>query len=77
MYGAEEVFAPEARSLVKVLREAVGNKRVKVLEEGSWIHAWPVVKFFLGDGREERLSGLRAMVGFMRDRGAGEGIGSE
>ena len=77
VYGAEEVFAPEARSLVKVLREAVGNKRVKVLEEGSWIHAWPVVKFFLGDGREERLSGLRAMVGFMRDRGAGEGIGSE
>ncbi|KAK1093380.1 hypothetical protein LTR48_002459 [Friedmanniomyces endolithicus] len=66
VYGAEEVFAPDARELVAVLKK--GGIPVEVLEEKGWIHAWPVVKLFLCNSQAERQSGLRAMVKFMRER---------
>lgn len=66
VYGAEEVFAPEARDLIALLKKA--GKSVEEYEERGWIHAWPVVRLFLCSGQQERLSGLRAMVGFMRER---------
>ena len=66
VYGAEEVFAPEAKELIRLLKNAGAD--VEVHEEKGWIHAWPVVKLFLCNGQEERLSGLRSMVGFMRER---------
>ncbi|TKA82792.1 hypothetical protein B0A55_01772 [Friedmanniomyces simplex] len=66
VYGAEEVFAPDARDLVALLKKA--GITAEVLEEKGWTHAWPVVKLFLCNGQEERQSGLRAMVGFMRER---------
>ncbi|KAK5127954.1 hypothetical protein LTR85_005071 [Meristemomyces frigidus] len=66
VYGAEEVFAPEAKDMIALLRQA--GLSVEEHEEEGWIHAWPVVKLYLGNGQEERLSGLRAVVGFMRER---------
>ncbi|KAK4949315.1 hypothetical protein LTR10_011933 [Elasticomyces elasticus] len=66
VYGAEEVFASDARDLVTMLRR--GGMAVEALEEQGWIHAWPVVKLFLCNGQDERQSGLRAMVDFMRER---------
>ncbi|EMC98949.1 hypothetical protein BAUCODRAFT_84891 [Baudoinia panamericana UAMH 10762] len=66
VYGAEEVFAPVAKEMVKLLRET--GAQVEVLEEKGWIHAWPVVKLFLCNDQEERLSGLRPMVRFTRER---------
>ncbi|KAK0325412.1 hypothetical protein LTR54_005053 [Friedmanniomyces endolithicus] len=66
VYGAEEVFAPDAKELVAVLKK--GGIPVEVLKEKGWIHAWPVVKLFLCNSQEERQSGLRAMVKFMRER---------
>ncbi|PNS16118.1 hypothetical protein CAC42_4519 [Sphaceloma murrayae] len=60
IYGEEEVFAPEARTLASVLRKA--GTEVEVHEERGWIHAWPVVKLFLCDTQEERQSGLRRIV---------------
>ena len=37
---------------------------VHVTEHGEkgWIHAWPVVKLFLCNSQEERLSGLKKIV---------------
>lgn len=67
VFGAEEAFAPEARSLAGFLREEVQTE-VAVLEEKGWIHAWPVVKLFLCDGQEERQSGLRSIVKVMKSR---------
>lgn len=67
VYGSEEVFAPDARALIGTLHEATG-KDVEVLEEKGWIHAWPVVKLFLCGSGEERVGGLRKMVGFMKAR---------
>lgn len=58
--GAEEVFAPDTRDLISRLRKA--GTEVHAHEEQGWIHAWPVVKLFLGNGREERLGGLRGIV---------------
>ncbi|RMY74924.1 hypothetical protein D0863_02937 [Hortaea werneckii] len=63
VYGAEEVFAPEAKDLIALLRD-VGVK-VEEHEEAGWIHAWPVVKLFLCNGQQERLGGLRSMVKVM------------
>ncbi|KAI7514772.1 hypothetical protein KC331_g22536, partial [Hortaea werneckii] len=56
VYGAEEVFAPEAKDLIALLRD-VGVK-VEEHEEAGWIHAWPVVKLFLCNRQQERLGGL-------------------
>lgn len=63
VYGAEEVFAPEAKDLIALLRD-VGVK-VEEHEEAGWIHAWPVVKLFLCNRQQERLGGLRSMVKVM------------
>lgn len=60
VYGAEEVFAPETRDLMELLRET--GAEVVGHEEPGWIHAWPVVKLFLCDSQEERQSGLRRIV---------------
>ena len=59
-YGAEEVFAPEVKRLVRMLSKA--DTHVEEREEPGWIHAWPVVQLFLGDTRTERQAGLRTMV---------------
>lgn len=66
LYGAEEVFAPETKELISVLKKAETN--VEVQEEPGWIHAWPVVKLYLSDGQAERQSGIRGIVKHTRAR---------
>jgi acetyl esterase/lipase len=66
VYGSEEVFAPETKDLIAVLRKADTN--VIEHEEKNWIHAWPVVKLFLCSDQKERLSGLRSIVKTMRQK---------
>lgn len=66
IYGAEEVFAPECKELISVLRKT--GVQVAEQEEKGWIHAWPVVKLFLCDSGEERVSGLRSIVKVIRER---------
>lgn len=71
VYGSEEVFAPETRDLVELLKEAgkkEGGGSVEVHEEPKWVHAWPVVKLFLCNSQEDRQSGLRSIVGVMKGR---------
>lgn len=58
--GAEEVFAPNARKLIKVLEKT--GSRVEVTDQPGQIHAWPVVSLFLKDKRDERLEGLYKIV---------------
>lgn len=65
-YGEEEVFAPEAERLVAMLRKA--HVLVEKHVEPGWIHAWPVVKLFLCETREERTSGLRGIVEALKER---------
>jgi len=66
VYGKEEVFAPSTKELIGTLKRA--ETEVVTHEEPGWIHAWPVVKLFLGNGQEERQSGIRSMVKFTRGR---------
>jgi acetyl esterase/lipase len=66
VYGAEEVFAPDARDLITLLKS--GGIHVESHEEEGWVHAWPVVKLFLCNEQSERLGGLRRMVQFVRNR---------
>ncbi|KAG8628963.1 hypothetical protein KVT40_002828 [Elsinoe batatas] len=66
IYGQEEVFGPEARKLVSLLKQA--ETSVEVYEEPGWVHAWPVVKLFLCDSQEERQSGLRRIVAATKAR---------
>lgn len=66
IYGAEEVFAPETRELITVLKKA--DIEVAIQEEKGWIHAWPVVKLFLSNGQDERQSGLRSIVKLTKAR---------
>lgn len=66
IYGKEEVFAPETKNLLTVLRKT--GKEVSEHEEEGWIHAWPVVKLFLSNTQEERLGGLKSIVKTIADR---------
>lgn len=66
VFGGEEVFAGETRSLAGFLRKQSAAE-VLVREEEGWVHAWPVVKLFLSSG-EDRVSGLRGIVKVMRER---------
>jgi len=75
VYGSEEVFGPETRSLVAKIKKAMGREaadghakmqgkmaEVRVTEEPAGIHAWPVVDLFLANSRKERIKGLKLMV---------------
>ncbi|CAG8958151.1 hypothetical protein HYFRA_00000500 [Hymenoscyphus fraxineus] len=61
VYGAEEVFAPEIRGLVRFWEES--GLEVGWEEERGGIHAWPVASVFLSGKGERRLRGLRVIVG--------------
>jgi acetyl esterase/lipase len=56
VYGSEEVFGPGIHEVVKHMKTS--GAAVKDHEHKAGIHAWPVVNLFLGDSREERLSGI-------------------
>ncbi|KAF1834917.1 alpha/beta-hydrolase [Decorospora gaudefroyi] len=66
LYGSEEVLGPETRSLVELLRKT--GKEMDCREEKGGIHAWPVASLYLGETREARLSGLKSIVGAIRER---------
>ena len=61
IFGAEEVFGPEIREWVARLRRA--GVAVGVKEEPGGIHAWVVARVFLEGTMEERVRGLRELVG--------------
>ncbi|KAL9613319.1 MAG: hypothetical protein Q9167_002141 [Letrouitia subvulpina] len=63
-YGSEEVFGPEIRDLISLLRE--GGCAVRVREEPGAIHAWPVATLFLSDTQAERQKGLRELTRMIR-----------
>jgi acetyl esterase/lipase len=66
LYGSEEVLGPETRDLIRLL---IGTgKEVEVWEEQGGIHAWPVASLYLGETREERLSGLKSIVEATKSR---------
>ncbi|KAI8941985.1 hypothetical protein NX059_000095 [Plenodomus lindquistii] len=60
LYGSEEVLGPETRSLITLLKKT--GKEVDHWEDQGGIHAWPVASLYLGETREERLSGLKSIV---------------
>jgi len=66
IHGSEEVFTPETRVLIALLRQTGAN--VVSHEERGWIHAWPVVKLFLCNKEKERLSGLQSIVDMVKER---------
>jgi len=63
LYGAEEVFAPGIQETVNHMKK--NGAVVKTHEQEAGIHAWPVVKLFLGESRDERLEGLDVMTDFI------------
>jgi acetyl esterase/lipase len=66
LYGSEEVLGPETRNLIRLLGKT--GKEVDSWEEPGGIHAWPVASLYLGETREERLSGLKSIVEAIKDR---------
>lgn len=60
-FGSEEVLGPEMRNLIDLLKKA--DQRVVVNEAQGSIHAWPVASLYLGATAEERLHGLKDIVG--------------
>jgi acetyl esterase/lipase len=60
LFGSEEVFAPEIRDLVILLRKT--GATVDTREEEGGIHAWPVAALFLSGTHEERQKGLKTIV---------------
>ncbi|EMD85841.1 hypothetical protein COCC4DRAFT_72685 [Bipolaris maydis ATCC 48331] len=66
LYGSEEVLGPETRNLVALLEKT--GKEVDTWEERGGIHAWPVASLYLGETKEARLSGLKSVVGAIKER---------
>jgi acetyl esterase/lipase len=66
LYGSEEVLGDETRDLIRLLVKT--GKPVEYWEEKGGIHAWPVASLYLGETKEERLGGLRSMVGTIKER---------
>ncbi|KAF2736192.1 alpha/beta-hydrolase [Polyplosphaeria fusca] len=65
-FGSEEVLGPETRELISLLKSAEVN--VDCYEERGGIHAWPVASLYLGETKDERLHGLRAITRFTHSR---------
>lgn len=65
-YGKEEVFAPEIEELVRRLKKA--GALVSSHGESGGVHAWPVASMFVSEADEQRLKGLKGIVGEMRSR---------
>jgi acetyl esterase/lipase len=65
-YGSEEVFGPEIKDWVHIVRKS--DCECKVVEEPAGVHAWPVVALFLGNKRPERLKGLIEMTRLVKQR---------
>lgn len=66
MYGKEEVFAPEIRGWLGLMKQA--GKPCNSREEEGGIHAWPVASLFLSSTKTERLKGLKDIVEHIRAR---------
>ena len=64
LFGSEEVFSPEIRGWIAILRKS--GCAVRVREEPGSVHAWPVAALFLSDTQEERQKGLRELVKMIR-----------
>jgi acetyl esterase/lipase len=66
VYGSEEVFGPEIKDWIHILRKS--ECKCTVLEEPDGVHAWPVVALFLGEKRNHRLHGLVGITRIVRQR---------
>ncbi|KAI9641404.1 hypothetical protein NHQ30_010206 [Ciborinia camelliae] len=66
-YGSEEVFAPETRDLIMLLKK---SKKVEIRgqEQIGGIHAWPVAALFLSSTSAGRRKGLRMLVSEIGER---------
>ena len=59
-YGSEEVFGPEIRSFIKLLRRTKISTSVK--EEPGAVHAWVIARLFLEETWETRVRGMKELV---------------
>ncbi|KAF1927458.1 alpha/beta-hydrolase [Didymella exigua CBS 183.55] len=66
LYGSEEVLGPETRELISLLKST--GTHVDEWEEQGGIHAWPVASLYLGESKDERLSGLQSIVEAIKDK---------
>ncbi|RAL63652.1 hypothetical protein DID88_003695 [Monilinia fructigena] len=66
-YGSEEVFAPETRDLIMLLKK---SRKVEIQgqEQIGGIHAWPVAALFLSSTPAARRKGLRMLVSEIGER---------
>ncbi|KAK6358416.1 hypothetical protein TWF730_007750 [Orbilia blumenaviensis] len=60
VYGNQEVFAGEIRSLISRI-EKIKSARLRVTEKPA-IHVWPVVQSFVGANADQREEGLEIMA---------------
>lgn len=66
-YGSEEVFAPETRDLIMLLKKS-GKVEIRGQEQIGGIHAWPVAALFLSSTLSARRKGLRMLVSEIGER---------
>ncbi|KAA8563955.1 hypothetical protein EYC84_011958 [Monilinia fructicola] len=66
-YGSEEVFAPETRDLIMLLKKS-RKVEIRGQEQIGGIHAWPVAALFLSSTPAARRKGLRMLVSEIGER---------
>ena len=66
VYGSEEVLKPEIEDFTEMLQEAgIGIEREELL---GFVHAWPIVVFYLGSQEQQQTAPLRNLVEFIGNR---------
>ena len=66
VYGSEEVFSPEIRRWVQMIRRA--GCACDALEEHDAVHVWPVVSLFTCSSQSDRLKGLVQITNLIRQK---------
>ncbi|QSZ29273.1 hypothetical protein DSL72_003785 [Monilinia vaccinii-corymbosi] len=66
-YGSEEVFAPETRDLITLLKKS-RKVEIRGQEQIGSIHAWPIAALFLSSTPSARRKGLRMLVSEIGER---------
>lgn len=66
VYGSEEVLKPGIEDFAQMLKNA--RIDVKTEELLGFVHAWPIVAYYLGSHNQQQLSVLHSIVNFTRNR---------
>jgi hypothetical protein len=70
-WGSNEVLATDISKLANYVQTVEANTNTRLvsswtMNEKGW-HAWPIVLYYLGEGKLERLKGIKGICAWIND----------